>query len=88
VANHQQAEKRNRQRVKRQAEHRHERTSMRTLVKRVTTAVEEKNPEQAKQALKLALPMLDKCGRKGVIPKQRASRTVSRLTRAVNALTP
>ncbi len=86
MANHQQAEKRNRQRVKRQAQHRHARSTMRTLIKRVASALEDKDAAKAKEALKEALPQLDKCGQKGVIPKKRASRTISRLTRAVNSL--
>lgn len=86
MANHQQAEKRNRQRVKRQAQHRHARSTMRTLIKRVDGAIEEKDPAKAKEALKAAIPQLDKCGQKGVIPKKRAARAISRLTRRVNTL--
>jgi small subunit ribosomal protein S20 len=59
---------------------------MRTLVKRVKAALDEKNPEQAKQALERAVPLLDRCGRKGVVPRKRASRAISRLTRRVSEL--
>jgi small subunit ribosomal protein S20 len=86
VANHPQAAKRNRQRIRRQANHRHFRSTMRTLVKRVRTAVNEKDAAKAKDALQEAVPMVDRCGRKGVIPMQRASRIISRLNQAVNAL--
>ena len=86
MATHPQAEKRNRQRIKRQAHHRHSRSTMRTHIKRVKSALAGKDLSGARDALKVALPFIDRCARKGIIPKKRASRTVSRLTRAVNAL--
>jgi small subunit ribosomal protein S20 len=86
VANHPQAEKRNRQRIKKQAHNRHYRATMRTLIKRVQAALEEKSGETAKETLTHAIPLIDRCGQRGVIPKKRASRTISRLTRALSAL--
>jgi small subunit ribosomal protein S20 len=86
VANHPQAEKRNRQREKKQAHNRHYRTTMRTVVKRVKAAITEKNPEKAQQELKKAIPVIDRCAGKVVLPKKRAARAISRLTQAVNAL--
>ncbi len=86
MANHPQAEKRNRQRVKKQSHNRHYRSSMRTLVKRVKAAIAEKNPEKAQQELKAAIPAIDRCAGKVVLPRKRAARTISRLTKAVNAL--
>ena len=38
------------------------------------------------EALAKAIPMIDRCAQKGIIPKRRASRLVSRLTRAVGGL--
>jgi len=86
VANHPQAEKRNRQRINRQSHHRHFRTAMRTHVKRVRTAVAGNEVSQAQEALKVAVPFIDRCAVKGIIPRKRASRTISRLTRAVSGL--
>ncbi len=86
MANHPQAEKRNRQRIKRQSHHRHYRSTMRTYVKRVLVALEAKDGEVARSALKVALPVIDRCAQKHVIPAQRASRLISRLTLKVNAL--
>jgi small subunit ribosomal protein S20 len=86
VANHPQAEKRNRQRIKQQAHHRHYRATMRTLIKRVKTAIEEKNGEKAKETLKVAVPIIDRCAQKGVVPAKRASRTISRLTKAISSI--
>jgi small subunit ribosomal protein S20 len=86
VANHAQAEKRNRQRIVRQSHHRHFRTTMRTQVKRVRQAVERRERTIAGELLQGAIPLIDRCAQKGIIPKKRASRLVSRLTRAVSSL--
>lgn len=59
---------------------------MRTHIKRVRTAVDQADQGAAKTALEQAVPVLDKCAQKGVIPRQRASRLVSRLTLAVQKL--
>ncbi|MCC6749410.1 MAG: 30S ribosomal protein S20 [Deltaproteobacteria bacterium] len=83
MANHPQAEKRNRQRIKRQARNRFFRATMRTFIKRVRTAIEAKDGGAAREALEKAIPIIDRCAQKGVIPRQRASRTISRLARAV-----
>ena len=86
MANHPQAEKRNRQRINRQAHHRHFKTTMRTYIKRVRTALAKKEQAVAQEALKVAIPLIDRCAVKGIIPKKRASRFVSRLSKAVNSL--
>ena len=85
MANHPQAEKRNRQRIRLQASNRHQKTTMRTSIKRVRQALSDKDPKAAQEALTHAVPMIDGCAQKGIIPKGRASRLVSRLTCAVNA---
>lgn len=59
---------------------------MRTLIKKVRASVEAKNGKDAHVQLKEAIPFIDRCAQKGVIPKQKASRLVSRLTNAVNGL--
>ncbi|MBK6846868.1 MAG: 30S ribosomal protein S20 [Proteobacteria bacterium] len=87
MANHPQAEKRNRQRLKLQAHHRHYRTSMRTHVKRLRLALGSGDRQEAQAALGAVVPLIDRCAQKGIIPRQRASRLVSRLTCAFNRLT-
>ena len=59
---------------------------VKTFVKKVLSAVEAKNVEEAKAALQVAYKELDKAVTKGVLKKNTASRKKSRLTLKVNAL--
>jgi small subunit ribosomal protein S20 len=87
VANHPQAKKRNRQRLNITARNRHIRATLRTYVKRVRTAVESaEKRESASVALQQAIKHLDKAVTKGILKRKTASRTISRLTVAVNKL--
>jgi len=86
VANHPSADKRNRQRIKRTLRNRAVKSSVRTHVKHVRAAVEAKDVKAAKEALKAATVAIDKASSKGVIAKQAASRTVSRLAAQVHKL--
>jgi len=49
-------------------------------------AAETKDVEAAKKALAAAVPALAKSAAKGAIHKRNASRKISRLTKAVNAI--
>lgn len=86
MANHPSAEKRNRQRIKRTLRNRTVTSSVRTLVKKVRTALAAKDKEAAKTALMIAVKALDKAATKGVFHVKAASRTVSRLSAAVHKL--
>jgi len=86
VANHKSAEKRNRQNKIRNARNTHIRSTMRTYVKKVRTAVAEGDRENAQVLLEKAVPCIDKAAAKGVIHKATASRKISRLAKLVNAL--
>jgi len=86
VANHPSAEKRNRQRIKRTDRNRAAKSAVRTLVKRVRTALAAKDKAAATVALKNAVKALDKAATKGVVHDKAASRTVSRLSAQVHAL--
>lgn len=86
MANHPSAEKRNRQRMKRTARNRSVTSSVRTLVKRVRTAIHAKDKEAATTALKAAVVALDKASTKGVFHPKAASRTISRLSAQVHRL--
>jgi small subunit ribosomal protein S20 len=86
VANHASAEKRNRQRIVRTARNRAVTSAVRTLVKRVRTAITAKDTAAAKKALHDATVALDRAASKGVFHVKAASRTVSRLSAAVHKL--
>jgi small subunit ribosomal protein S20 len=88
VANHPSAEKRNRQRIKRTNRNRVVASTVRTLVKRVRTALHAKDTAAAGVALKAATVALDKASTKGVIHPKAASRTISRLSAQVHKLGP
>jgi small subunit ribosomal protein S20 len=86
VANHPSAEKRNRQRIKKTLQNRTVLSSVRTLVKRVRTAITAKDKAAAKTALAKAVTALDKAASKGVVHVKAASRTVSRLSAQIHKL--
>jgi len=86
VANHKSAIKRHKQSLVRNARNNHVRSTMRTLVKNVREAVAAGDAESAQEALKKAIPYIDKTATKGVIHNATASRKISRLTKLVNTL--
>ena len=59
---------------------------VKTFVKKVLSAVEAKNVDEAKTALQVAYKELDKAVTKGVVKKNTAWRKKSRLAVKVNAL--
>lgn len=86
MANHKSAVKRNKQNAVRNARNTHIRSTMRTFVKQVRTAVADGDAAAAKAALDQAVPFIDKAASKGVIHKATASRKISRLSKLVNSL--
>lgn len=87
MANHKSAEKRHRQSKVRTARNSHIKSTMRTYVKKVRTAVAEGDQETAKALLEKAIPYIDKAASKGVIHKATASRKISRLSKLVDGST-
>lgn len=59
---------------------------IKTMVKKVLSAVELKDAELAKSALSVAYKELDKAVTKGILKKNTVSRKKSRLSARVNAL--
>ncbi len=86
MANHPSADKRNRQNIKRRERNTHVRSSVRTFVKRVRSAVEAGNVAEAKTALTEAIQHIDQAVTKGVYHPSTGSRYVSRLSAQVAAL--
>jgi small subunit ribosomal protein S20 len=75
----------------RQAERRHERNRatvnmVKTLIKKVQSAVSEKNADEARAGLLEATSAIGKAVSKGILHRNTASRRISRLALRVNAL--
>ncbi|HWM87128.1 MAG TPA: 30S ribosomal protein S20 [Kofleriaceae bacterium] len=83
MANHKSAEKRNRQRPKRQLRNRTALGSMRTALKKARAALDTKSAE-ATALIKQAVQQIDKAVTKGVVHRRTASRLISRLSRRSN----
>lgn len=62
-------------------------STMKTLIKKVQTSMEGKEPQGVRENLREATSYIDKIADKGIIHKKRASRIVSRLTARANQLT-
>ncbi len=86
MANSAGSKKRARQAVKRRARNVGQRSMVRTFIKKVLTQIEAKNAEQAEVNFKAAQPVIDSMARKGLISKNKAARTKSRLVARIKAL--
>ena len=86
MATHLSAIKRARQNEKRRLRNLQIRSTVKSSVKKVRAAVENKDVEGAKTALSKTIPLIQKARSKGVFHKNASARKVSRLTREVNAL--
>ena len=86
MANHKQSKKRKRQTIKITVRNRHFRSTVRTFVKSVRTLIEAGEVAPAQEALKAAVKNLDRAVTKGIMKRETASRTISRLTLSVNKL--
>jgi small subunit ribosomal protein S20 len=86
LATHASAHKRAHQSEKRRLRNTAVKTSLKTFSKKVLKAVEGKNLEEARSALTLTIPNIQKASSKKVIHKKTAARKISRLTKKVNGL--
>jgi small subunit ribosomal protein S20 len=83
MANHASAVKRNRQRLKKTARNRANKSSLRTELKKARAAVASPAPTSA-EAVKAAVSALDRAASKGTVPAKRASRVKGRLAAALH----
>jgi len=83
VANHKQALKRHRQSLKRRARNQHFKTIMKNTVKKAVAAKEAGDEAEKTAAIRTAESVIRHVASKGVIPKKRASRKISRLARHI-----
>ena len=86
MANHKSAIKRAKQSEDRRLRNRARKTRVKTAVKQVRTAVENKSVEEAQAALQQAIPVIDKAASKGSLHHRAAARKISRLSKQVHAL--
>ena len=86
MASHASAIKRAKQNEKRRLRNLNIKTLVKSSIKKVRTAVEKKDVEEAQKALAKTLPLIQKARSKGAFHKNTSSRKISRLTREVNAL--
>jgi small subunit ribosomal protein S20 len=86
VANHKSALKRIRQSERRRKRNQHIRSGLRTEIKRFREVLESGDAEQAGQQFNRAERAIRRAVSKGVIPRRRADRSVSRLARSLNAI--
>jgi small subunit ribosomal protein S20 len=86
LANHTSALKRHRQSQKARLRNRAEKTKVRNAVKAVRAAVESKDKQNAAEALKSAMSLLDKAASGKVVHWKNAARRISRLAKTVAAL--
>ncbi|OBX72934.1 30S ribosomal protein S20 [Moraxella atlantae] len=88
MANTAQSRKRARQNVKRRQLKASQRSMVRTYIKNVVKAIDQKDYAAATEAYKRAVPVIDRIADKGVIHKNKAARHKSRLNKAIKALAP
>jgi small subunit ribosomal protein S20 len=88
MANTRTAAKRARQAIRRQATNQVTRSKTRTLLKTAMDAIQGKDVALAKAAFENAIRALSKAASKGAMPKGRASRKISRLTRFTQKTAP
>jgi len=78
--------KKHRQSLKRKVRNMHARSTLKTLVKELNTAIEQKNLTGSQEALKSVISALDRAASKGVIHKRTASRSIGRFSKRVHEL--
>ena len=88
MANHKSAIRQWRRSLRRNAIHRRNKSSLRTQIKHLRTAVAAKDGEKAKQLLPATFSLIDKSVKKGTIHPNTGDRYKSRLSRQVEMLSP
>ena len=86
MANHVSALKRNRQNEKKRLINQMNRNRLRTQIKKLKSAIEGGQADEARTLLPKTFSLLDKAVQKGVIKANTASRYKSRMARSINAV--
>ncbi len=83
MANTPQAKKRARQAEKNRIHNAGQRSNLRTFIKKVLIAVKSGDKDQANAAFRVAQPIIDSAVSKGLIHKNKAARSKSRLNQKI-----
>lgn len=86
MANTAQAKKRAKQAERNRVRNAGQRSNLRTFVKKVLAAVIAGDKEKAQAAFKVAEPIIDSAVNKGIIHKNKAARSKSRLVAKIKAI--
>ncbi len=86
MANIQSARKRVRQAEKRRQQNAGQRSKLRTFIKKVIASIDSSDSEKAKAAYREAVPAIDSAVNKGLIHKNKAARTKSRLNAKIHTM--
>lgn len=86
MANHKSAEKRNRQAIVRRANNKAAKSRVRTVVKNLRLAIEEKNKEEATKLFTSAQSLFGKLAKTSAMKTKTASRKTSRLASQIAQL--
>jgi len=86
MANTAQAKKRARQAEKSRIRNAGQRSNLRTFVKKIIAAVNAGDKEKAQAAYNTAVPIIDSAVNKGIIHKNKAARSKSRLNAKVKSI--
>jgi len=86
MANHKSAKKRIRRNENRSVINGNRESRIRTFIKKVESALLSKDADGAMAALRAAQPEIHRGVAKGVMPKERASRKISRLNARIKSL--
>jgi small subunit ribosomal protein S20 len=88
MAHHKSAIRQERRSIRRSAVNKQNKSGLRSQVKKVREALEDKNQEEAIKLLPKTFSTIDKTVKKGTIHANKAARTKSRLSRQAANLTP
>jgi len=86
LANHVSALKRARQDIVKRDRNRAQKSTMRTAIKRVQTAIAAGDQDTANAEMKIASSLIARAGRKNNVHKKQASRRISRINARIKAI--
>ncbi len=88
MAHHKSAIRQERRSIRRSAVNKQNKSGLRSQVKKVREAIEDKNQEEARKLLPETFSAIDRTIKKGTIHANKGARYKSRLSRQVESLTP